>query len=94
MACMYFHIVDHETKYCTTLLVNIQDKRNHTNQNIQWIVVENREEDGKNINIVTRGGSKIGEDATKKDQDQCQWVRKNIILEQNFDAHKGKKIFK
>jgi len=31
--------------------------------------VENREEDGKKINIVTRGGDKIGEDATKKDQD-------------------------
>jgi hypothetical protein len=32
--------------------------------------VEKREEDGKKINIVTRGGANIGEDASKKDQDQ------------------------
>jgi hypothetical protein len=40
-----------------------------------------REEDGKNINIVTRGGAKIGEDAAKKDQDEYQWVRKNTVPE-------------
>ena len=39
--------------------------------------METREEDGKKINIVTRGGSKIGSDATKKNQDIHQWVRKN-----------------
>jgi hypothetical protein len=48
-------------------LIKIQDKRNQTNQNVQWIRVENREEDGKKINIVTRGGAKIGEYAAKKD---------------------------
>jgi hypothetical protein len=39
--------------------------------------VENKEEDGNKINIVTRGGAKIGEDASKKNQDHYQWVRKN-----------------
>jgi hypothetical protein len=55
---------------CPTLLIKIQDKRNHTKQNVQWMGVENREEDGKKINIVTKGGAKIREDAAKKDQDQ------------------------
>jgi len=49
---------------------------------------------GKNINTVTRGGSKTGEDATKKDQDQYQGVRKNTISEKKFDACKEKEIFK
>jgi hypothetical protein len=48
--------------------------------------VENREEDGKKINIVTRGGSKIEEYAAKKDQDQYQWVRKNTVPEHKFYA--------
>jgi len=43
--------------------------------------VEIREEDGKKIHIVTKGGANIGEDATKKDQDQYQWVMKNTSLE-------------
>jgi hypothetical protein len=30
---MYFHTTYHETKYCQTHLIKIQDKRNHTNQN-------------------------------------------------------------
>jgi hypothetical protein len=85
---MYCRTTDHETKDCLTLLVKIQDKRNQNNQNVQWIVVENREEDGKKINIVTRGGAKTGEDATKKDQDQYQWVRKNTTPQQNFDAQR------
>jgi hypothetical protein len=76
------------------LLIKIQDKRNQTNQNVQWIGVEKREEDGKNINIVTRGGAKIGEDAAKKDQDQYQWVRKNTTPEQKFDVQKRKRYSK
>jgi hypothetical protein len=32
--------------------------------------VENKEEDVKKINIVTRGGAKTREYASKKDQDQ------------------------
>jgi hypothetical protein len=36
---------------------------------VQWIVVENREEDGKKIIIITIGGAKIGEYETKKDHD-------------------------
>jgi hypothetical protein len=38
--CMYCRATDHETKYCPTLLIKIQDKRNQTNQNVQWIGVE------------------------------------------------------
>jgi hypothetical protein len=50
----------HETEYCPTLLIKKQDKRNQNNQNMQWIGVENGEEDDKKISIVTRGGAKIG----------------------------------
>jgi hypothetical protein len=41
--------------------------------------MENKEEDGKKINIVTRGGAKTTTYAKNKDQDQYQWVRKNTI---------------
>ena len=78
---MYCHIADHKTKDCPTLIIKIQDKRNQNNQNVQWIRVENKEEDGKKINIVTRGGAKTREDATKKDMDEYQWVRKNTMPE-------------
>jgi hypothetical protein len=91
---MYCHTTDHETKDCPTLLIKIQEKRNQNNQNVQWIVVENREEDGKKINIVTRGGAKTGDDATKQNQDIHQWVRKNAEPEQKFDAQKKKRPFK
>jgi len=66
---MYYRASNHEREDCPTLLIKIQDKRNQNNQNVQCIAMENKEEDGKNINIVTRGGAKTGEDATKKDQD-------------------------
>jgi hypothetical protein len=55
---MYCRAVDHEIEDCLKLVVKIQDKRNPRNQNVQWIIVENLEEDGKKINIVTRGGAK------------------------------------
>jgi hypothetical protein len=61
---------------------------------VKWIGVENEEEDSKNINIITRGGYKTGEDVTKKDLDQYQWARKNTMLEQKFDVCKEKEIFK
>jgi len=65
---MYCSTTDHETEDYPTLLVKLQDKRNQKNQNVQWIVVENKEEDGKNINIVvTRGGAKTRENVAKKD---------------------------
>jgi len=91
---MYCRAADHETEDYLTLLTKIQDKRNQTNWNVQWIGVENIEEDGKKINIVNRGGDKTREDAAKKDQEQYQWVRKNIAPEQKFDARKEKEIFK
>jgi hypothetical protein len=56
--------------------------------------VENGEENGKKIKIFTKGGAKIGEYATKKNQDQYQWVRKNITPGQNFVVCKEKEIFK
>jgi hypothetical protein len=92
--CMYCRATDHEIEDCPTLLIKIQDKRNQNNQNVQWIWVEKREEDGKNNNKVTIGGAKTGEDASKKYQDQYQWTRKNIHPKQNFDACKEKDIFK
>jgi hypothetical protein len=66
---MYFCATNHEAKECPTPLIKIQDKRNQTNQNVQWIRVENIEENMKTINIVTRGGAKIREYAAKKYQD-------------------------
>jgi hypothetical protein len=62
---MYFCTSDHDTEECPTLLGKIQEKRNQNNQNVQWILAEERDE-GKNINIVTRGGSKLGNDAVDK----------------------------
>jgi hypothetical protein len=56
---MYCHASDHDTEECLTLLVNIQEKRNH--QNVQWISAEVRDE-GQNINIVTHVGDKTGND--------------------------------
>jgi hypothetical protein len=61
VTCMYCRASDHDIEECPTLLVKIQEKRNQNNQNIQWISAEVRE-DGQNINIVTRGGTKIGND--------------------------------
>jgi hypothetical protein len=57
--------------------VNIQEKRNQKNQNVQWISVEARDE-GWNINIVTHGGAKTGTDAVQQEPVQNQWVKKNI----------------
>jgi hypothetical protein len=34
-------------------MIKIQEKMNQNNQNVQWIVAETREDDGKKINIVT-----------------------------------------
>jgi hypothetical protein len=59
---MYCHASDHKKEECPTLLVNIQENRNQNNQNVQWISSEARE-DGRNINIVTCGGTKTGNNA-------------------------------
>jgi hypothetical protein len=47
---------------CPTLLGKIQEKRNQNNQNVQWISIEVRDE-GRNINIVTRGVAKTRNNA-------------------------------
>jgi hypothetical protein len=54
---MYYHAANCDTYDCPTLLRNIQENINWNNQNVQWISVEARD-DGRNINIVTRGGGK------------------------------------
>jgi hypothetical protein len=59
VTCMNFHASYHDTKYCPTLLGKIQEKRNQKNHNVQWIVVEAKD-DGRNINIVMHGGAKTG----------------------------------
>jgi hypothetical protein len=49
---------------------------------------------GRNINIVTRGGAKIGFDAAKQVLAQDQWVKKNIEPHKQFDVRKEKETFK
>jgi hypothetical protein len=90
--CMYCHAEDHDTEDCLTLLGKIQEKRNQ-NKHVQWIFAEAREE-GRNINIVTRGGSKTGTDAVKQDPAQHQWVKKNTEPHKQFDARKENETFK
>jgi hypothetical protein len=76
MTCMYCCTSDHDTKGCPTLLWKIQEKRNKNNHNVQWILVEARD-NGRNINIVTQGGAKTGNDTVRQDPSQHQWVKKN-----------------
>jgi hypothetical protein len=40
--------------------------------------LEEARDDKRNINIVTQGGAKIGNDAVRKDPTQHQWVKKNV----------------
>jgi hypothetical protein len=68
-------------------------KRNQNNQNVQWISAEARD-DGRNINIVTRGGAKTGDDVVRQDPTQHQWVKKNIESQKQFDVGKEKETFK
>ena len=93
MTCMYCHAIYHDTEDCTTLLGKIHEKRNQKNQNVQWISTEARE-DGRNINIVTLGGAKIGDDVAKQEPIQQQWIKKNIEPPKRFDAEKEKDTFK
>jgi len=68
-------------------------KREPNNHNVKWIVVETIEEDGKNINIITRGVTKTGVDETEQNHEQHQWVRKNTTPQQQFDARKENDTF-
>jgi hypothetical protein len=43
-------------------------------------------DDGRNINIVTRGGAKTGNDAVRQDLAQHQWVKNNVEPQKQFDA--------
>jgi hypothetical protein len=72
---MYCRATDHDTEDCPTLLGKIQEKRNQNNQNVQWISAEARD-DGRNINIVTRGGAKTGTDAVKQDPVNTNGLRR------------------
>jgi hypothetical protein len=51
-------------------------------------------DDGINIKILTRGGSKTTPDVLRQDPAQHQWVKKNNDTQKNFDARKEKKTFK
>jgi hypothetical protein len=66
---MYCHASDHDIEERLTLIVKIQEKRNQNNQNVQWISTKARDE-GHNINIVTRGGAKIGTDAVRQEAEK------------------------
>jgi hypothetical protein len=83
--CMYFHTSNHDMEECPTLLGKIQEKRNQFNQNVQWITVEVRDE-RRNINIVTGGGAKTGNDAGRQEAVQHQWVKKNAEPRKEFNA--------
>jgi hypothetical protein len=84
---MYCHASDHDAEECPPLLVKIQEKRNHNNQNVQWISAEARD-DGWNINIVTHGGTKTGSDAVPWEPAQNQWIKKNTEPKNQFDVPK------
>jgi hypothetical protein len=71
VTCMYSRASDHDTEDYPTLLGKIQDKINQNNQNVQCIFAKVRD-DGRNINIVTHGGSKTGDDAIREDPTQHQ----------------------
>jgi len=93
MTCMYCHATNHDTEECPTLLGKIQEKRNQNNQNVQWIYAKAKD-DGRNINIVTQGGSKIGADTVRQDPTQHQWVKKNTEPQKQFDARNKNETFK
>jgi hypothetical protein len=82
---MYCRASNHDTKDCLTLLGNIQEKRNHNNQNVQWISTEERDY-GRNINIIIRGGAKTGDDKVRQDPIEHQGVKKNVEPQKQFDA--------
>jgi hypothetical protein len=90
---MYSFASDHNTKDYPTLLGKIWEKRNHNNQNAQWISTEARE-NGININIVMRGGAKTRPDVVRQDPSQHQWVKKNVEPHKLFDAQNEKETFK
>jgi hypothetical protein len=93
VTCMYCRAFDHDIEDCPTLLRKIQEKINKNNQNVQWIYEEVRD-DGRNINIVTHGGAKTGDDTVRQDPTQHQWVKKNDEPQKQFDAQNEKGIFK
>jgi hypothetical protein len=93
MTCIYCCATDNDTEDCTILLGKIQEKHNQNNQNVQWISTEAREYD-RNINIVMHEGDKIGDDASKQEPIQNQWIKKNTEPPKRFDVGKEKETFK
>jgi hypothetical protein len=93
VTCMYCRASDHDIEDCLTLLVKIQENMNQKNWNVQWISAEARE-NGQNINIVTRGGMKTGNDAVRKEPAQNQWVKNNTEPRKYFNAPKENDTFK
>ena len=76
-----------------TLLGKIQEKRNQNNHNVQWISAEERDE-GRNINIVTHGGAKTGNDAVRQESIQHQWMKKNVEPRKQFNKLNEEETFK
>jgi hypothetical protein len=91
--CMYCHTSNHDTEECHALLGNIQEKKNQNNHKDEWISIKSRDE-GQNINIVMHRGAKIGNDATRQEPVQHQWVKKNAKPRRQFDAQNEKDTFK
>jgi hypothetical protein len=89
---MYCRAIDHDTEDCPTLLGKIQEKNNHNNQNVQWISTKARD-DGRNINIVTRGGGKTETDTIKNIQHNTNGLRR-ILSHISSLMHKKKETFK
>jgi hypothetical protein len=63
------------------------------NQNVQWISTEIGDP-RRNINIVTRGGVNIGENAQDHKKGSRCWIHKNTQPHQQFDSKKEKETFK
>jgi hypothetical protein len=51
-------------------------------------------DDRRNINIVTWGGAKIGNDTIIQEPTQHQWVKNNVEPKKQFDAQNENEIFK
>jgi hypothetical protein len=51
-------------------------------------------DEGRNINIVTWGGAKTGNDVVRQEPAQHQWVKNNVEPKKQFDAQNEKDTFK
>ena len=66
---------------------------NQNNQNVQWISTKVRD-DERNINIVTRGGTKTRTDTVRQELVKNQWIKKKNDPKKQFDVPKENETFK